>query len=249
MSDSIRVLVAEDQFLVSKMIENLLKELGYKVISVVSNGKECIEKVKKLSPDVILMDIDMPEMDGITAAEIIMHDNPTPIVLLTAFETPDLVKKATAAGVGAYIIKPPEASEVDRAITIARARINDILQIRKDKEKIIDMERKNTVLAMAVTANHEINQPLSAIQGYIYLLKRHSNSNNFKIDDFKMYIQKVERSIETIKKILKKFKDSTEFEKKEYYKEKQMIVFKDILEKSDKSDDAENENMRTEWNE
>jgi DNA-binding NarL/FixJ family response regulator len=87
--------------------------------------------VRELRPDVVLMDISMPEMDGITAAGLIQQECPTPVVILTAHDESDMVTRATAAGVGAFVVKPPEADELERAITIAMARHADLVELRR----------------------------------------------------------------------------------------------------------------------
>jgi AmiR/NasT family two-component response regulator len=82
-------------------------------------------------PDVVLMDIELPDMDGIEATRRINESCPTPVVVLTAYDTPELVERASAAGVGAYLVKPPDADEMDRAITIAMARFDDWMELRR----------------------------------------------------------------------------------------------------------------------
>lgn len=128
---NVRVLIAEDDFLVSRMIRGMLEETGYSVIGEAMNGTEAVEMACKLLPDVILMDIEMPEMDGLTATRHLLLQSPLPVVVLTAYESPELVEQASAAGVGAYLIKPPKAGEIERAITIAMGRFNDIMELRR----------------------------------------------------------------------------------------------------------------------
>jgi C4-dicarboxylate-specific signal transduction histidine kinase len=86
---------------------------------------------QSLRPDVVLMDIEMPDIDGIEATRRIQARCPTPVVVLTAYETPELVEQASAAGVGAYIVKPPDAREMVRAIAIALARFQDLMALRR----------------------------------------------------------------------------------------------------------------------
>jgi AmiR/NasT family two-component response regulator len=80
----------------------------------------------ELHPDVVLMDIKMPELDGIEASEIIQIRCPTPVVILTAYDTPEMLKEASAVGVGAFLAKPPKVRELGQAIEIARARFGDL---------------------------------------------------------------------------------------------------------------------------
>jgi AmiR/NasT family two-component response regulator len=127
-----RVLIAEDECLVSEMIVGLLEAAGYAVAALATNGHDAVEMTQTMRPDVVLMDIGLPDIDGIEAALRIQECCPTPIVILSAYDTPALVEraKATDVGVGAYLIKPPNARELERAITIATARFDDMLALR-----------------------------------------------------------------------------------------------------------------------
>jgi len=129
-SDHIRVLIAEDDYLVSEMIKGLLEEIGYVVVGEASNGLEVVEMTQAHQPDVVLMDVEMPDMDGIEATRLIYEHCPTPVVVLTAYETPERVEQASDAGVGAYLIKPPNAREMERAIAVAVARFGDMMKLR-----------------------------------------------------------------------------------------------------------------------
>lgn len=125
------VLIAEDDPLVSEMIRGTLEDLGYTVVGEAIDGRQAVELTGVLQPDVILMDIEMPGVNGIEAAQQIYATHPTPIVMLTAYETPTLVQQASMAGVGAYLVKPPRARELERAIIIAMARFDDLMKLRR----------------------------------------------------------------------------------------------------------------------
>lgn len=131
MPSGVRVLIAEDDFLVSEMIRGVLEELGYESAGTARDGRRAVEMTESLRPDVVIMDIKMPEMDGVQAAEAIQRRCPTPVVVLTAYDEPELLQKTSAAGVGAYLVKPPRAAELGRAIEIARARFRDMLELRE----------------------------------------------------------------------------------------------------------------------
>jgi AmiR/NasT family two-component response regulator len=140
-SNGIKVIVAEDEFLVSREISRALKELGYEQVGEASNGLEVVEMVCSLRPDVVLMDIEMPELDGLEASGRIQDQCPTPVVVLTAYESKELVDRASEMGVGAYLLKPPKASEIDRAVTIALTRHSDLMMIRdalRQKEALVN---------------------------------------------------------------------------------------------------------------
>ena len=143
----LRVVVAEDDFLVGKDVERVLKMKGYEIVGRAVTGEQAVEMVKKLRPDIVLMDIKMPKMDGLQATELIQQSCPTPVVILTAHETHDFLEKASAVGAGAYLIKPPNPEDVERSITIARARHQDIMHLR---ELLSTLEEKNKELEKAL---------------------------------------------------------------------------------------------------
>jgi AmiR/NasT family two-component response regulator len=132
----IRVLVVEDDFLVGQMVQGLLEELGYNLVGKALDSYQAVEMTHRLQPDVILMDIGMADVDGIQTTRQIQASHPTPVVVLTAYETPELVEQATLAGIGAYLVKPPRAREVERAIIVAMARFKDMLELRSLNEEL-----------------------------------------------------------------------------------------------------------------
>src|SRR5688572_2306245 len=145
--NDLHVLIAEDEPLVSEMIKGILKELKYRVIGQARNGQQAITMTESLKPDVVLMDIQMPDMDGLEATLYIYKSCPTPVVILTAYDAPDLILQASEVGVGAYLLKPPKAREVERAITIAIARFGDLMSLRYLNA---ELETRNTELQEAL---------------------------------------------------------------------------------------------------
>ncbi len=128
---SIKILVAEDEYLVSEDIIRGLKMKGYTNIIDASNGQEAYEMTCKLGPDLILMDIKMPKLDGIEAARRIQKSRPTPIVIITAHESRDIIVKARDAGVSAFLTKPPEYNAIENAMVVALARHADLMEVRR----------------------------------------------------------------------------------------------------------------------
>ena len=128
---AIKILVAEDDYLVSEDIIRSLRAQGYINIMEAADGEEAFEKTRSLRPDIVLMDIMMPKLDGISAALKIQECCPTPIVILSAYEAPDSAKLAGVAGVSAYLTKPPRPGELERAIIIALARHADMMELRR----------------------------------------------------------------------------------------------------------------------
>ncbi len=126
-----RILIAEDDAMIASLIQAELESIGLTVVCTAGDGREAVALTSELKPDVVLMDITMPYLNGIDAAAAIQVGCPTPVVILTAHNETDLVVKATAAGVGAFVLKPPQAVELERAITIAMARHADLMELRR----------------------------------------------------------------------------------------------------------------------
>ncbi|MCB0167550.1 MAG: response regulator [Anaerolineae bacterium] len=125
----IGVLIAEDDYLVSKMIRGKLEQTGYTIVGEAADGRQAVDMTRAVQPDVVLMDIEMPYLNGIEAAEEIQQYCPTPVVILTAYDTPELILKASEAGVGAYLRKPPHTKDLQIAITVAMARFGDLMEL------------------------------------------------------------------------------------------------------------------------
>ena len=126
-----KTLIAEDNFLVGEMIQGVTEDAGCIVVGRAVDGCQAVEMTTELRPDVVLMDIKMPNLDGIEASRIIQGRCPTPVVILTAYDTEEMLEEASAAGVGAFLAKPPKVRELSRAIVIARERFGDLLSLRR----------------------------------------------------------------------------------------------------------------------
>jgi PAS domain S-box-containing protein len=131
MQSARRVLIVEDDFLVGEKLRGVLEDEGYTVIGDTASGEEAVEMTADLEPDVVMMDLKLLDMDGLTAARRIMAQHPTPIVALTAHETPDLVAEASESGIGYYLVKPVARRELARAIQITVARFEDMMELRR----------------------------------------------------------------------------------------------------------------------
>ncbi len=127
----VRVLIVEDNDVAADMIEKLLKSAGFQVIGKATNGSQGVEMTQSTQPDVVLMDLMMPGLNGVETTQLIQERCPTPVVMLTAYESPEMVAQASQAGVGAYLVKPASVGEMERAITIALARFDDMMAVRR----------------------------------------------------------------------------------------------------------------------
>jgi AmiR/NasT family two-component response regulator len=149
----VRVLIAEDDYLIAQEIRELLQSAAYMVVGEAGDGCQAVEMTAHLAdtpmqPDVILMDIRMPNMNGIEATREINARCPTPVVVLTAYETRGLVEEASAAGVGAYLTKPPTLSELERSVAVAMARFQDMMALRRLNAEL-DVRNQALLEAMA----------------------------------------------------------------------------------------------------
>lgn len=137
MHQSLRVLVAEDESLIRMDVVATLAEAGFQVVGEASDGEEALSLAEKLSPDVVVMDIKMPKLDGISAAEK-LSEAKIPVVLLTAFSQSDLVARATEAGAMAFITKPFKPADLIPAIQIAIARSEEIAALEQEISDLSD---------------------------------------------------------------------------------------------------------------
>jgi len=117
-----RILVAEDEALIRLDLAEMLVDAGYEVVAQAGNGEQAVALSRELKPDLVIMDVKMPVLDGISAAEQIGKERIAPVVMLTAFSQKELVERARDAGVMAYVVKPFIASDLGPAIEIARSR-------------------------------------------------------------------------------------------------------------------------------
>ena len=121
-----RVVVAEDEAIIRLDLVEVLRDEGYDVIAETGRGDEAVELVAHHQPDVALLDVKMPGIDGIEATKVIAGDRRTAVVLLTAFSQRDLVERATDAGAMAYLVKPYQRAELVPAIETALARFREL---------------------------------------------------------------------------------------------------------------------------
>ncbi len=127
-----RVVVAEDEAIIRLDLVELLGEAGYDVVGQASNGEQAVELAVDLKPDLVIMDVKMPVMDGLSAAEEIGKHRLCPVIMLTAFSQAELVERARDAGVMAYIVKPFTAADLSPAIDIALSRWRELKLLEQE---------------------------------------------------------------------------------------------------------------------
>ncbi|GGH57032.1 ANTAR domain-containing response regulator [Rothia aerolata] len=154
------VVVAEDEALIRLDIVEILKDQGFDVVAEADNGQKALELAEEHQPDLVLMDVKMPVMDGITAAEEINKKQLAPVVLLTAFSQKELVDRATEAGAMAYVVKPFTPNDLIPAIEVAMSRYeqikalqNEVSSIKEQFEtrKIVDRAKSLLITKMGLT--------------------------------------------------------------------------------------------------
>jgi two-component system, response regulator PdtaR len=134
-----RVIVAEDESLIRIDIVETLRDNGFEVIAEAGDGEKAVALAEELRPDLVVMDVKMPLMDGISAAEILTQKKIAPVVLLTAFSQRELVERASEAGALAYVVKPFTPSDLIPAIDIALGRY---AQIQALEDEVADMAER-----------------------------------------------------------------------------------------------------------
>jgi response regulator NasT len=131
--------VAEDEALIRMDIVETLRDNGFDVVGEAGDGERAVELATELRPDIVVMDVKMPKLDGISAAERLSRDNIAPVVLLTAFSQKELVEQAAKAGALAYVVKPFTPSDLLPAIEIALSRYS---QIKTLEDEISDLAER-----------------------------------------------------------------------------------------------------------
>ncbi len=130
--DRTRVIIADDESLIRMDLREMLANLGYLVVGEVGDGRSAVNLARELRPDVVIMDIKMPDMDGIDAAKILTEERIAPVILLTAYSQKDLVERAKEAGVVGYMVKPFREADLVPAIEVALARFKEFEALHKE---------------------------------------------------------------------------------------------------------------------
>tara|TARA_Y100001970_G_scaffold53561_1_gene67807 strand:- start:1490 stop:2107 length:618 start_codon:yes stop_codon:yes gene_type:complete len=136
MPKKIRVVIAEDEAIIRLDLKESLEAEGYEVIGETGRGDEAIDLVRMLEPELVILDIKMPGMNGIDAAKIISDEGLAAVILLTAFSQQDLIQEASNAGVLAYLVKPFQRSDLVPSIELALGRFKEISNLKQETEML-----------------------------------------------------------------------------------------------------------------
>ncbi|HEV7187667.1 MAG TPA: response regulator [Blastococcus sp.] len=159
-SEPIRVLIAEDEALIRLDLKEMLEEEGYSVVAEVGDGQQAVDRAKELTPDLVILDIQMPVLDGLSAAEQIAGERIAPVIVLTAFSQRELVERARDAGAMAYLVKPFSKNDLVPAIEVARARFSEMaaldgevrtLEERLETRKVVEKAKGKLMAERGLT--------------------------------------------------------------------------------------------------
>jgi response regulator NasT len=134
----LRIVIADDEPIIRLDLKNMLEDCGYEVVAELGDGARALEAVRSLNPDVVILDIKMPEMDGIDVAKIITQERIAPVLLLTAYSQIDLVNRAKDAGVYSYLVKPFKEADLMPQIEVTVARWEAYLKIEEQAQDLDD---------------------------------------------------------------------------------------------------------------
>ena len=133
-----RILVAEDETIIRLDLKAMLERAGFDVCAEARDGDEAVRLARTMEPDLALLDVKMPKLDGIEAARQILDVRPIPIVMVTAYGEQELVSRAVEAGVFGYLVKPFRETDLLPAIETARARHAELVELRQEAESLAD---------------------------------------------------------------------------------------------------------------
>ncbi|MFA6849626.1 MAG: response regulator [Selenomonadaceae bacterium] len=133
---ALKIIIADNESIIRMDLKEILEEAGHEVVGEAIDGYHAVELTRKYHPDLVIMDIKMPEMDGITAAKMISDEKLAPVLLLTAFSQKEIVDRAKDSGVLAYLVKPVRESNIFPAMEIALSRFQEMKQLEDELDNV-----------------------------------------------------------------------------------------------------------------
>lgn len=158
---SLRLVIADNESIIRLDLREMLEDAGHEIVGEAVNGRKAVELTRMHRPDLVIMDIKMPEMDGITAARKISEEKIAPVLLLTAFSQPEIVEQAKDSGVLGYLVKPVQDSNLFPAIEIALSRWQEMQGLEAELDKLKDSLETRKIVARAkgiIMAAHKLGE-------------------------------------------------------------------------------------------
>lgn len=209
------VFVVDDSPVTTKVISRMLKKNSDYYSVKILDGPECIKKAKEVKPDLILLDIQMPGMNGIEVCKVLRKDEQTydiPVIFVTASTDNETLKEAFESGGTDYVRKPVNKIEL-------LARIKSVLIQKKLEKRLMEKEKLNGVLEMAGGICHDLNQPMQVVSGYSELLLMDMGKENSAYP----YIKMIKEQTDEMGSITRKLMRITKYETKDYIEGSRII--------------------------
>jgi len=146
---ALRVMIAEDDTVVATALAQQVESLGHRVVAEAGNGREAVRLAVEVRPQAIIMDIDMPDMDGIEAAREIAQQAPLPVIFLSGFFDQDLLNGVVGAGGMAYLLKPAKAGQLEAALSLAAQRFGEMRDLQTQVERLNEALETRKLVARA----------------------------------------------------------------------------------------------------
>ena len=145
----LRIVIADNESIIRMDLKEILEEAGHMIVGEAVDGVKAVDLARKHKPDLVIMDIKMPEMDGITAAKMISNEKIAPVLLLTAFSQKEIVEKAKDSGVLAYLVKPVKEANLFPAMEIALSRFQEFAELERQLEGVKNFLETRKILDRA----------------------------------------------------------------------------------------------------
>ena len=196
MNHSLRIAVADDEVDMCDYYQDILPDMGHQVVGVAKTGKELIEQCHACQPDLVICDIKMPDIDGINAAHEIARDQSVPFILVSAYHDPELIKRAEASHVLAYLVKPIKRADLQTSIAIARRRFEQFEVVHKEASDLRQALEDRKIIEKAKgilmkRANLDENDAFRRLQ-------KLARNENRKLVDVARMVVTTERALEKL---------------------------------------------------